>query len=217
MGAVLAMILTRIIAVCSALLVMAGCTGLPKEFEGVSALLTGQSTDVSQRYLQLTQANTPLLRFGVLSRNSSAFLRLDVTRAGVKNWLSPEGISISTRDGLLIATRGLGGDLLASDVGETQAMIAAGNIGITTRFHTFISGADEAVTRTYVCELALHGTQTITISTQQIATRVLIENCQSLDQEFSNLYWVVGAENLIIQSQQWAGPTTQMLLMQVQP
>jgi hypothetical protein len=39
----------------------------------------------------------------------------------------------------------------------------------------------------------------------RVSTRVMTEDCKSVDQSFTNTYWVNVATGKVVQSRQWAG------------
>ena len=78
--------------------------------------------------------------------------------------------------------------------------------GRSDRFHTYLNGNDEAVTRTYRCDIRKTREITIPVVGGEVATFLFRESCNSLDQEFENLYWVDPRSRQIVQSRQWAGP-----------
>ena len=104
-------------------------------------------------------------------------------------WLSADGLSVTTQNGVLAATRGFPRDLMAADVdGTMRALIAGG--GAATRVHETLSGTDQAVTQTFACTLASQGRETVGIMGRQIGTEVFAETCQSDRLSFTNRYWI---------------------------
>ncbi|PCJ04789.1 MAG: hypothetical protein COB16_17500 [Rhodobacteraceae bacterium] len=64
-------------------------------------------------------------------------------------------------------------------------------------------GPDESPQK--LCDRAFSGPRTATIGGLAIDARLMAEDCQNLDQQFLNLYWVSSANNQIVQSRQWLG------------
>ncbi|MFC3119471.1 YjbF family lipoprotein [Jhaorihella thermophila] len=81
----------------------------------------------------------------------------------------------------------------------------AGREGRATRFHTFLTGTDETVTRTYECRVEDRGARTVELGSRQVSTRLMAESCNSTDQQFVNLYWVDDGDGRIVLSRQWTG------------
>ena len=107
---------------------------------------------------------------------------------------------------MIHSTRGLGEGLLASELSQPLARIASLEPGPSYRFHTYLTGNDETVTRTYRCEFLRVRDIAVPVSGTRIQTVLLRESCNSLDQFFENLYWVDPDNRQIVQSRQWAGP-----------
>ncbi len=104
-------------------------------------------------------------------------------------WLSAEGLSVTTQNGVMVATRGFPRDLMAADVdGVMQALIADG--GPATRIHETLSGNDQIVTQRFACTVASQGRETIGILGRPIGTEVFAEACQSDRLAFTNRYWI---------------------------
>ncbi|SEN47570.1 Group 4 capsule polysaccharide lipoprotein gfcB, YjbF [Loktanella fryxellensis] len=104
-------------------------------------------------------------------------------------WLSPQGLSVTTQNGVMVATRGFPRDLMAADVnGVMQALIASG--GTTTRVHEVLSDTDQVQTQSFTCTLASQGRETIGILGRQIPTERFGEACRSDMLAFDNKYWI---------------------------
>lgn len=172
------------------------------------------------RFAQLLQAGTPALQVGVEKDQSSTIALREVSRDGVDSYVSTDGISLKLRRGFLVGTAGFGGDMSGSNVEDSIGAVLVRRGGVTERFHTFLNGENEAVTRSYVCIVANRGPRQIQVGTRDsqlrsIATILIEEDCKSLDQSFTNLYWLGGRGGQIVQSRQWAGEQTGPLVMRV--
>ena len=78
--------------------------------------------------------------------------------------------------------------------------------GYSDRFHTYLDGNDQAETRTYRCLFTVGKQSEVALRSKTVQTVQMRENCRSLDQEFTNIYWVTPETRRIVQSRQWAGP-----------
>ena len=104
-------------------------------------------------------------------------------------FLSPDGLSVTTQNGVMVASRGFPRDLMAADVnGTMQALITSG--GPTTRIHETLSGDDQIMRQTFACTVASQGRETIGIMGRQIGTEVFAEECRSDRLAFTNRYWI---------------------------
>jgi hypothetical protein len=62
--------------------------------------------------------------------------------------------------------------------------VFSGQTGTAHRFHTYLNGNNETATRTYICQIENRGPRTATIGGIATDTRLMAEECQSLDQQF---------------------------------
>ena len=111
-------------------------------------------------------------------------------------WLSADGLSVTTQNGVMVATRGFPRDLMAADIsGTMQALIAGG--GSATRVQETLSDTDQIVTQRFSCTVASQGRETIGILGRQIGTEVFAEECQSDRLAFTNRYWIDDAGKMV--------------------
>ncbi|QYK42362.1 MAG: YjbF family lipoprotein [Paracoccaceae bacterium] len=122
---------------------------------------------------------------------------------GVETWSSPDDRTISVRDGVIVATRGLGADLMAARV-PGVAQLAAG--GSWERLHTTLNGEDQAVITRYSCTASSAGPARIVVVERAYETRLVRESCEGGGTRFVNEYWLQGGAKLR-QSRQWIGHT----------
>ena len=204
---------TRIITSLIALALLGACTGSQNLIDrGIeiawgdtaqSALPAGQ---FPPRFAALVaDTSVPLLVVTIESRGQSGRLLLENTVNGVDTWLSADMSALIIQKGMLRGTRGVGSELFAAEVSEPMKMILAGKNGFSDRFHSNLSGDDKISTRTYRCLIETKGSAVINLEIGRIPTRVMTEDCKSLDQSFTNTYWVSSNTGAIVQARQWAG------------
>lgn len=147
-------------------------------------------------------AMAPVLTAAQVAANPNGFMVLNAYNgtlvaalaAGGSNgnrttWLSADGLSVTTQNGVMVATRGFPRDLMAADVDSVMRTLIAGD-GAATRTHETLSGTDQIVTQTFACTVASQGRETIGILGRQIGTEVFAEACQSGSLAFTNRYWI---------------------------
>lgn len=108
----------------------------------------------------------------------------------IETWASPEGQTISFRGGVMVATRGFGGDIMQS-AGPSIGQIASGS-GKHTRIYDYLDGADQNLRREFACTLRNAGMETITVVDRQHTTRHIVEDCTGNGGQFTNEYWFEG-------------------------
>lgn len=136
----------------------------------------------------------------------AALTRRDGQPGKITVWRAADPVWLATRNGMLIATRGLGGDILSGTAparGDT-----AGPAGGANRVFHIRGGENDAIPVAFSCTLADLGAQTIEIVGRRHATRHLREHCAGDDGQVVNDYWVSPDRRLVWQSRQWAGPQT---------
>lgn len=188
-------------ALCAALTLMAVACG-PLNENNIS---TGALKAVQARFggAQAAPAPTaPVLTRAQVDANPGGFMVLNAYNgtlvaalaAGGSNgnrvtWLSADGLSVTTQNGIMVATRGFPRDLMAADVnGVMQALIAGG--GTATRTHETLSDTDQIANQRFSCTVASQGRETVGILGRQIGTEVFAESCQSDRLSFTNRYWI---------------------------
>ena len=147
-------------------------------------------------------ATAPVLTRAQVDANPGGFLVLNAYNgslvtalaAGGSNanritWLSPDGLSVTTQNGVIAATRGFPRDLMAANVDSVMRALIAGG-GSASRVHDTLSDTDQITTQTFACTIASQGRETIGILDRQIATEVFAETCKSDRLSFTNRYWI---------------------------
>ena len=171
------------------------------DIKQLSTVIFQDTPEVSVSAQELTRQ----LRQQATSRANAHFLVLDVpvfgvaapfslsgTNQNVDTYLTSSGVSVSLRNGLLVATRGLGFDLMTADVAETLAALGA-NEDRVVRIHRYLDGDNQIITNSFVCSLARPDVD------------VIIERCVSTYLVFENTYnFDMNGE--IIASEQWVSP-----------
>jgi len=146
----------------------------------------------------LAQIDGPVLIAEVPDRDAVSALTRVGTNGGVETFLTPDGISVSMRNGVIVATRGLGFDLMTADVSEPLVALRGGGQS-AVRIHRYLDGENQIFMRNFVCAY-----------TQQ-SNRQVTENCKSSSLSFSNTY-VLGAGGRILRSSQWISPQVGSIL-----
>ena len=199
----------RPVALCLTLTaLLAGCgndpaqTGLLGQFRQLAASRLGPSApppSAAQIRANITpelraQLGNPTLMIGTLENPPLASLLIGVQNNGtVTTFSTPDGVTFALERGVLVATRGLGFDLMSADAAQTRAALAAGGGSGAVRVHRYLDGENQTVIRSFVCDIA------------RTAPGALRERCYGDGLQFDNSYRI-GARGGIIASRQWIGP-----------
>jgi len=142
-------------------------------------------------------------------RDALAYLHVDSRRQDqqlgqITVWRTDDNITLTMRNGVLMATRGLGGDLLSAQVPVRSGTLGPAHGGAHVMY--LRSGANHQRRLSLVCELIDFGPETVSIVEQTHPTRHLQQRCSGGGGEVVNDYWVDSSAGLVWKSRQWAGP-----------
>lgn len=151
----------------------------------------------------------PLALVTVERNDALATVTIEARNGDVIDWRSFDGVGLSLRRGILIATRGLGADVMTIDVTETLEAIAGQRME-TTRIHRRLDGQFQTQTDVYVCEVSRAGPESVASLGRQMRLRRITETCTGTAHDFENTYWV-GGDGIIWVSRQWVSPEIGLL------
>ncbi|MFS4583693.1 YjbF family lipoprotein [Phaeobacter sp. C3_T13_0] len=159
--------------------------------------------EIKAPYIEVTIEKNDV--FAYLSRQQ---LRHDDSPGTVAVWRTEDNISLTLRDGVLVASRNLGNDILSS-----SALVDGGADGPShsgaRRYH--IRGLDNGAWQLdMLCTRRDLGPDPIIIVERRYPTRHIEERCQPSQPgrggEIVNDYWVDSPSGRVWLSRQWAGP-----------
>ncbi len=125
---------------------------------------------------------------------------------GVINWRTQNNASeISTRNGVIVATRSLGDDLMTADVAGTIAALQGRDGGeYYPLFHTLLDGEYQPEFRSYQCIVESRAPETLTLFDESFQVTRIAEICATPGRNVTNTYWV-GQDGTVLRSRQWIG------------
>lgn len=142
----------------------------------------------------------PLITAAIPKYNTTGLLGIAERNGSAITWLTPDRNAIVTRGGVVIATRGLVGDLASARVPDIRT--ARGEV---TRDHYYLGPNQRSVRERFFCNVATDGAETLRIVGEAYATTRIIERCNSDDTSFTNVYWIENTGE-VRKSRQWIGP-----------
>ena len=204
------------------LALLAGCSGGNEARPLELQVLDAGRTTIAERAARRQAAERPPLTRAVLDtvqvsalevtlerRDVLAYLFIDGERRDdspgrITVWRSEDNLNVVTRNGIVIATRGLGNDVLSSQVpvgGDRPGPVRGGD-------HLQMVRAldNREIPVRLACDLVDLGPETIVIVERNHATRHLQQRCEGAGGTVVNDYWVDSAKGIVWQSRQWAGP-----------
>ena len=157
----------------------------------LSACLPGQMSSQSGRQAPslVVAPGEPVLQVGIPKLGTEASLKRIGVNGGVETWMSGDGVSVSLNQGVIVATRGLGFDLMAADVGNTLAAMAAGGMPDPYRRQMrYLTADNHARYLSAGCRMTLE-------------RDLFTETCATHSGHFTNTYPLTGQG-----SRQWVSP-----------
>lgn len=199
---------------------VSACSSDKQRSEALSKILNKSDEVVlSPEFVALAaQGGTPYIVSVEARENAfSVFLQKTVNAKNEETWISGDRLSLGMIDGMVIATRGFGGDALAIDASQTIAALNYKQTGIVERFVTFLDGNDIAQTIAFRCEIEQRGEWPIDLGSYTSQTVLMRERCVNGNTRFTNRFWIDLNSNDIVQSRQWISEHIGMLSLRVAP
>jgi Group 4 capsule polysaccharide lipoprotein gfcB, YjbF len=153
---------------------------------------------------ELAQFKTPMIMAEVPALGFYTFVVPYGQNGGIETWASTDDKTVSFRDGMVVGTRGFGGDLMQAQT-PTIAQIASGS-GTHPRIYYFSDGADRTLRYEMSCTLQNLGSTKITVVERQHTVRHVKETCTGKLPEFANDYWFENG-NFLRKSSQLLNPS----------
>ncbi|MDZ4093887.1 MAG: YjbF family lipoprotein, partial [Paracoccaceae bacterium] len=165
-----------------------GLGGIKKSLKDIATVRKQQATPApAVTRAALSAFKTPMIMADVPAIGLTTFLVPVAQNGAVETWGTVDDKTISFRQGVMIATRGFGPDIMQATA-PTAAQLAVGS-GKYSRVYYYLDGADQTLRREYACSLASLGAETITVVDRQHLTRHVTETCTGNGGDFVNEYW----------------------------
>ncbi len=151
---------------------------------------------------ELAAQGRPVMRVKIASRGVDRFLVLYQRSGDISVWTDGDGTTFTFRNGVLIESRGMGGELMSSAV-PTPGQIAGGG---SYRRTYFVNGSeDRNERRDYSCQAGSDGGQVLVLFGRSHTTRHVVETCERAEGRLTNQYWFEGGT--IRKSREWLSPS----------
>lgn len=147
----------------------------------------------------------PVLLAEIARTGLTARLVPDGSRDGVTTWRTGQRQTLAFRGGVLIATRGLGDDLMSADVSGTLAALSSGAQDVYARRMTYLDGDAQTLSRTLTCRMGPPAVATVDSHGLAFATTLRVEACTMPGLTVQNRYWQT-SDGAMRRSDQWIGP-----------
>ncbi|MEM6464955.1 MAG: YjbF family lipoprotein [Pseudomonadota bacterium] len=180
----------------------------------------GPPKTVTVSRTQLEAAGQPAIRISLEGEEIVTTLVAATSNNGTLTYLSRLGQSITLRGTQVVATRGIGTDLLSvaafgSDPVAQPRPLEAWPEGVTRRYEVPGPGVQGRLI-VATCLFAQGDQQTLVVLGQQVTGQVVEERCAAPDgSRFDNLHLVEPLTGQIWRSRQWIGPDIAQLDLSV--
>lgn len=159
----------------------------------------------------LRNIGQPLVLINLQSFGVSRVLAPYGRNGAVITWASATHETVALADGIVVATRGLGADLMTARAPEVGQVRDA--TGYFHRGYSYLDGADQRQFFEYDCTFARAGTEQIELLGKSYVTRKVIETCEGPESSFNNAYWF-DESGTLRQSDQRVSPQLQFMRLQ---
>lgn len=125
----------------------------------------------------------------------------------VRTYATPDERTLAFNGGVLVASRGLGNDLMSSDIGATARLVRNRQTGTTERRYRYLDGEGIERPLPMSCRISPAGNEVLQAAGQRINVTLMQETCQTTGQKLTitNTYRVTG-NGMVLASRQWIGP-----------
>jgi len=176
--------------------------------EGTPALTQGQLAGALQ------QTGAPVAVMTIENSSAQTLLAQIETNGAYRTYANSSRQSATLRNGIITATRGLGGDVMSSQTDSLVRHIASrldGNVPYTIRF---LDGEEIITEMTYSCAIT-HGEMTaVAFGEISASGRVMRMTCSGTDLPRLDNFFVVEGDGTVVASRQWVGKLTGYVTLQ---
>ena len=159
----------------------------------------------------LEDAGQPITAVTVVGLGFASFMVPLGENGPVVTWANPEYQTVALRQGVVVATRGFGQDLMSAEAPDVAVLRAAN--GNHKRVYYVLDGADQTRAITYDCGVTVSGSETISVVGKSYSTRKVVETCVGNGPKLQNTWWF-DAKGLVRQSNQATVPGVENMQLQ---
>ncbi|EEX12645.1 putative lipoprotein [Citreicella sp. SE45] len=167
----------------------------------------GEPTPVTQEQIvqTLTSTDLPTVFLNIPERQSQTLLVRIEQNNGYDTYANAGRQAVIMRNGVIVGTRGFGGDLMSTDAGGVRDLVRGSRTGQATYIQRFLTAEDVTRTVTYRCGVEPDKPVDVSMGLVQGTAREVIAACESADGTPFVNYFVVDGNGDILASRQWLG------------
>ena len=178
------------------------------------ALDEAKLTRVGQRALSRT--DEPLAAVQFPSVKAQSVVRVIETNGEYSTWSSwgtAERRTLTTKRGIITATRAIPPDLMSADVDEVLELVTRREEGSAYYAQRYLDGDHKVIEAKTFCEVTRGYEKFVEFGEIRAPALQMFANCIAADRQFVDLYMVDNSGH-ILQSRQWVGPTIGFAIFQ---
>ena len=154
----------------------------------------------------LAKFNQPIVLLSSLDGKKRATLVALGNYDNKSTWVSADGISVSFKNSILIATRGYSQDLIESNHNKIEALFGLPEENYT-KINRYLNGVNQYEELHFSCSIEAKITAQSQFFDLTIPTKKFQEFCVSKDVSHTNEYYVLSGTNIVLKSKQWISET----------
>lgn len=181
-----------------ALALAAGCAAAPQD---IRSIITPEA---------IAASTEPLLFFELTETGQQAIMSLTGRNGDVLTWSTADGKSISLQNGVLVATRGFGFDLMGADVSGTISAFDGG-VRAYDRFATYLDGQNATIVRSFSCVMTGPENDAIISFGRPVSVNRWVEECSTFEGKVRSVF-LLGDREVWRTSQSVSGPLGGILI-----
>ncbi|SLN15458.1 hypothetical protein AQS8620_00285 [Aquimixticola soesokkakensis] len=180
-------------------------TAVQNKLSGAPEAPAPDAVDPAQAVAAAMQAvpDVPLILAMMESSGATSVMGVYNVNGRDVTWVTQAKQTLTLRDGVLVATRGLGGDLMSLEEGSLVSLLKARRGGTVQKTYRFLDGEDNTARLPLTCQVEVQGREHVVSGEVSAQTTVMRETCETGGAPITNVYWVDGAGR-VVQSFQWA-------------
>lgn len=167
---------------------------------------SGHVNVTNEQVLQvLSEQPKPVFFARIPSRSTISVLVETSKSAEYTTYFTSYVESITARDGIITATRGIGGDLMSSSAEQNIRLLSDRNEGHAVRTMRYIGKNERIEELRFNCEITKGATYSYDFGEVSTNVTEMQEHCKTDRVEFTNTY-LIDPSGFAIKSSQWLSP-----------
>ena len=177
---------------------------LLRSFDIPGETISPSKTVYSKKWL--SKFNQPIIGLSSPNQTEKATLVALGNQNDTLTWVSADGISVSFKNGILIATRGYSQDLIESQHYKLDTLFTQ-NIKNFSKTFRYLNGQNRYREFNFSCSFSAKVTTTSFLSDLKLKTTQFTEACKSGNMRHTNKYYLLPNTDIVLKSKQWISET----------